>query len=269
MSTVAALQRENAALREEVASLTGKIATLTDQLAKMNERVGELLAIAQRKQRRSSEPKPMPPPDVDDDAKKAFDERPRASAKPPTEKPEKKKASPTGRKALPRHLEAEEHKLRPEACAHCGSSALDAADEIVEEKLHIVKEHQRRRVVRRTTCRCRDCGERSTPRSLPAPYERSKVTSEWLAWFVHSKFTQLAPLDRIRRDLADRGIPLAMSTLVGFVERAADLLSPIDGLHWKQLLASSWMATDGTGLKVLIPKAPGGAQRLHRAVPEP
>ena len=254
MPTNADLQSENAALREQVSSLTGRIAALTEQLAKMNERVGELLAIAQRKQRRASEPKPVAPPAVGADEKKAFDERPKAPTKPPIEKPEKKKASPTGRKALPQHLEAEEHKLRPEACAHCGSAALDAADEVAEEKLHVVKEHQRRRVVRRTTCRCRDCGERTTPRSLPAPYERSKVTSEWLAWFVHSKFTQLAPLDRIRRDLADRGIPLAMSTLVGFVERAADLLAPIDGLHWKQLLAGTWMATDGTGLKVLIPK---------------
>jgi len=256
VSTVAALQKENAALREQVASLTAKISTLTDQLATMNDRVGELLAIAQRKQRRPSEPKPVLPPDVGDDAKKAFDERPKAPKMPPIEKPEKRKASPTGRKALPQHLEEEKHSLRPETCAHCGSEALDAADELLEEKLHVVKEHQRRRVVRRTTCRCRDCGERTTPRSLPAPYERSKVTSEWLAWFVHGKFAQLAPLDRIRRDLADRGIPLAMSTLVDFVERAADLLAPIDGLHWKQLLATSWMATDGTGIKVLIPNLP-------------
>ena len=34
------------------------------------------------------------------------------------------------------------------------------------------------------------------------------------------------------------------------------LLSPIDGLHWKELLGGPWMATDGTGLKVLIPKLP-------------
>jgi len=254
--TSADLQRENDALRALIAKQAKQIETLTEQLAKLNDRVGELLAIAQRKQRRASEPKPVVPPAVGADEKKAFEDRPKAPTKPPVEKPAKKQVSPTGRKALPQHLEAEEHQLRPDACAHCGSAALDVADELVEEKLHVVKEHQRRRVVRRTTCRCRACGERTTPRSLPAPYERSKVTSEWLAWFIHSKFTQLAPLDRIRRDLADRGIPLAMSTLVGFVERAADLLAPIDGLHWKQLLASSWMATDGTGLKVLIPKLP-------------
>jgi hypothetical protein len=51
------------------------------------------------------------------------------------------------------------------------------------------------------------------------------------------------------------------------LERAADLLSGIDGLHWKQLLASSWMATDGTGLNVIVPKLPvahNGYLELYR-----
>jgi transposase len=58
-----------------------------------------------------------------------------------------------------------------------------------------------------------------------------------------------------------------MGSLVSFIERAADLLAPIDGLHWKQLLASAWMATDGTGLKVLIPGLPAahnGYVELYR-----
>jgi hypothetical protein len=114
---------------------------------------------------------------------------------------------------------------------HCGSAALDVVDRVIEEKLHVVKEHQRRRVVQRTTCRCRTCGGRTTPRSLPAPYERSKVTGEWLAWFVHQKFGLLTPLDRVRRDLAESGIPLAMGSLVSFIERAADLLAPVDPLR--------------------------------------
>ena len=34
-----------------------------------------------------------------------------------------------------------------------------------EEKLTVVKEHVRRRVVTRDTCVCKHCGERTTPRS--------------------------------------------------------------------------------------------------------
>jgi transposase len=266
-----ALRRENAALRNQLTQLVEQNARFVEQLARLNERVTELLAVAQRKQRKPTvSAAALPPattPIVEGEARRAFEERPKAPDKPAATSAPKRKPRPTGRKPLPGHLEAEEHELRPDACAGCGGTALDVADELVEEKLHVVKEHQRRRVVRRYTCRCRACGERTTLRSLPAPYERSKVTCEWLAWLVYQKFWLLTPLDRIRRDLAERGVPIAMSTLVTFIERAADLLSGIDGLHWKQLLASSWMATDGTGLKVIVPSLPSahnGYVELYR-----
>jgi transposase len=265
-----ALRKENTELRARTAALTAQVTQLVVELAKLNERVTELLAVAQRKQRKApvlALASPPASPVVEGEARRAFDERPKAPDKPTPERPSKDKKKPTGRKPIPQHLEAEEHELRPDACAHCGETGLDVVDELIEEKLHVVKEHQRRRVVHRYTCRCRACGERTTPRSLPAPYKRSKVTCEWLAWFVYQKFWLLTPLDRIRRDLAARGVPIAMSTLVTFIEHAADLLSGIDGLHWKQLLASSWMATDGTGLKVIIPKLPvahNGYVELYR-----
>ncbi len=250
MVDVEALQRENAQLREQVAALTR-------ELAKLNDRVTELLAVAQRRQRKPAvEKAPPAPPELTEQDKQAFDGRPKPPPKPDAPERSKTRAKRKGRNPVPSHLESEEHALRPETCAHCGSTALDAADVVVEVKHHVVKEHQRRRIVRRTTCRCRACGGRTTPRSLPAPYERSKVTCEWLAWLVYSKFVLLSPLDRIRRDLAERGIPIAMSTLVSLTERAADLLSPVDGLHWRQLLSGTWMATDGTGLKVLVPQLP-------------
>ena len=276
---VEALQRENAAQRAEnavqraqIAELVSSNAMLLGEMAKLNERVAELLAIAQRKQRKTatpSEKKPEPPPMIGADAQQAFEARPTPPALPEKTKTPKSPKR-TGRNPIPQHLEAEDHhQPRPDQCEHCGGTKLGVADEIVEEKLHVVKEHQRRRRVARPTCRCADCGGRTTAPSLPAPYERSKVTCEWLAWFIHQKFGLLSPLDRIRRDLLDRSIPLAMGTLVSFVERAADLLAPIDGLHWRKLLSSSWMATDGTGIKVLVPglsAAHDGYVELYRNV---
>lgn len=114
-------------------------------------------------------------PLVDGDERRAFEERPKAPEKPAKDSSPKKRAKPTGRKPIPSHLEAEEHKLRREACGDCAGTELDVVDTLREEKLHVVKEHQRRRVVERLTCRCRRCGARTTLRSLPAPYERSKV----------------------------------------------------------------------------------------------
>jgi len=262
-----------AQLREVLARLDVSLAqnaALVEQVAKLNERIAELLPIAKRKKSKprpkTSEPQ-APPPKLDAAAQKAFDERPRPPAKPDKPRPAERSAKPSGRKPVPGHLEAETHVLRPDACAQCGGTKLDAVDDLLEVKLHVVKEHQRRRVVNRKTCRCRACGERTTPRSLPAPYERSKVTCEWLAWLVYSKFVLLMPLDRIRRDLAERGVHLAMGTLVSLIERAADILAPVDGVHWKSLLAGPWMATDGTGLKVLVPEmetAHNGYIELYR-----
>ena len=270
LSPLETLQRENAAQRGQIEELLSTNRALVVELAKLNERVGELLALAHRKQRKATplvEKKPESAPALTEDAQKAFDARPTAPELPSKVKAPKQEQSRSGRSAIPEHLEAETHAMRPATCEHCGSSELDVVDTVVEEKLHVVKEHQRRRVVKRATCRCRRCLGRTTPASLPAPYARSKVTCDWLAWFIHQKFVLLSPLDRIRRDLKERGIPLAMSTLVTFVERAADLLAPIDGLHWKQLLQGSWMATDGTGIKVLVPGLPAahdGYVELYR-----
>ena len=81
------------------------------------------------------------------------------------------------------------------------------------------------------------------------------------AWLVYQKFALLTPLDRLRRDLAERGVPIAMSTLVTMIERAADRLDPVDAPHWRTLLEGSWMAHDGTGLKVLVQNVPVAQKR--------
>lgn len=261
-----ALQRERA--EAEIAMLRAQVAELLATIATLSDRVTELLAAAQRKGRKPEpERKSAPPPTLAEQERRAFENRPVPPTKPATDKPQRKRPPPTGRKPIPQHLEAESHELRSTHCATCGGTKLDVVDTLVEEKLHVVKEHVRRRVVTRPTCRCRDCGTRTTARSLPSPYARSKMTCEFLAWLVHQKFAMLAPLDRIRRDLGERGVHIAMGSLVSFIERSADILAPVDGEHWKQLLAGNWMATDGTGLKVLVPGLPAahnGYLELYR-----
>lgn len=264
-----ALKRDRDIIRTQLADATARIDALTAELGKLavlvargNERITELLAIAQRKSRgrkatETAATAPKAPVSLSAAERESFDNRPKAPARPEKPTKEKQKQRPTGRKPLPEHLPAEESIVRPKSCGACGCTDLEAVDEVVETKLDVIKEHQRRRIVRRKTCRCKRCGIRTTARALPAPFSRSKVTCEWLAWLVHQHFGMLVPLDRLRRDLAERGVHLSMSFLVTQIERAAGLLDPVDGEHWKQLLASTWMATDATGLKVLIPKVPG------------
>jgi len=267
---LAAARAELASLREQaelanerIAELTVEVGRLSETVAKSNDRIAELAAAANRNRYRRGRAPPPPdasPPAVSPpagDAAAAFENRPKAPDLPPKAKPGPKPRRPTGRKPLPEHLPADESISTPGACGGCGGHDFDVVDEVVETKLHVVREHQRRRVVRRKTVRCRGCGTRTTGEAPPAPFPRSKVTCDWLAWLVVQKFFLLVPLDRIRRDLALRGIPLSISFLVSQIARAADLLEGVNHEHWKQLLAGPWMQSDGTSLKVIVPKLIG------------
>ena len=250
-----ALRRQLDMANQQIASLTAEVGRLATMMALANERLLELMAVAQRRTARPVRDAKAPPPAPTATPAEAAAYAARPIAPPMPEKPEKVRAPrrPTGRKPLPDGLVAEEHTLRPVTCAECKSTALTDVDKVTETKLHVVAAHQRKRVVDRITCRCKDCGATTTAMSLPAPFARSKATCEWLAWLVHQKFSMLVPLDRLRRDLQSKGLRLANSYLVSQIERAADLLARIDGEHWKTLLKSKWLAMDATSLKVLVP----------------
>lgn len=205
---------------------------------------------------RTYRPPAPPPPEVDAATRAAFDARPAPPALPDRSKKERSTAKPTGRKPLPAHLEIDEHTVVPELCA-CGCADFEIVDEVLEEKLTVVKEHHRRRVVHRKTGRCKRCLKRTPGPSLAAPFPRSKVTCSWLAWLIAQKYYQLLPLDRVRDHLHLQGIPLSMSFLVSQVQRASDLLAAIDGVHWSQLLAGDALTHDGSPLAVVVDGVPG------------
>jgi transposase len=263
-------ERENAQLRAEVARLLAelvlvnerltqqqaasneRLAQLVDAVAKANDRIHELLVIAKRKKSRVPAPSKPPeaPPPLGDIARQAFDNRPSAPVPGQLNDRPKPRPQPTGRKDLPSSLPSDESTVYPDRCP-CGCTDFEWVDEVVEEKLDI-RAHQRKRVTHRKTGRCRRCQRRTTAEAPPSPFERSKVTCEWQAWFLAQKFWLLVPLDRIRRYLGAQGVPLSMSFLVSQVEAAADLLDAIDGEHWKQLLAGDHLASDGTGFDVQV-----------------
>ena len=253
---LAAARQELAAIRAQAAAQTTQLQKLTEQVAKGNERITELLAIAKRKKKAPPKEKkqqePQPPSGLTQDQQTAFQQRPEAPPAPlPLYDHPRPKQKPTGRRPLPEHLEASESTVLPERC-DCGCAQFDMVDEVCEQKLD-VRSHQRKRVTHRKTGRCRNCGSRVTAEAPPAPFERSKVTCEWLAWLVFQKFQLLVPLDRIARYLGAQGVVLSTSFLVSQIEVAADILDAIDGEHWKILLSGDAMATDGTGLKVVVP----------------
>lgn len=251
---------QSAAQTLQITKLTAEIGRLVEQLARANERTLELLAIANRKKRPESKAKAAKaapePPVLSPEAETALAERPLPPAAPEREEKGPKKRSRNGPNAVPRHLPIDETICSPAICS-CNCTELDIVDEVVEEKLDVVKEHQRRRLIRRLVGRCQKCRRKVVARAPPAPCERSKVTCAWLAWMIVQKFHMLVTLDRIRRTLGLCGVPISISFLVTAVERAADLLRVVDGEHWKQLKAGLWMQSDGTGLNVIVPDLPG------------
>lgn len=262
LAEVARLTAELEHLRAEIAWLrtageesNARMAALLEGMAKANDRIAELLAIAKRKKRNDKErppAEPPPPAGLTEEQRRAFEERPKPPPEPPPEDKQRKKHKPTGRRPIPGHLPADTSRSAPNCCAHCASTRLQQKSEIIETKLDIAP-HQRRRVTKRIACVCMDCGKRTTGEAPPSPFEGSKVTCEWLAWLMVSKFRLALPLDRLRHYLGAQGVALSISMLVSQVEWAADLLDPIDGEHWKQLLARDHLATDGTGFKVQVP----------------
>jgi transposase len=250
------LRSELVRLRQQGEEANARITELVQQMAKQTERLTELLAIAQRK-KRADKPKPVgepkTPPGLTEEQQRAFETRPMPPQPPPAEQKTKKKPHPTGRKPVPEHLPTVSFRAEPCRCEHCHSDRLQHKSEIVETKLH-VESHQRRRVTTRVACVCLDCGKRTTAEAPPSPFERSKVTCEWLSWLVAMKFRLAVPLDRIRHYLGVQGVVLSISFLVQQIEHAADLLDTIDGEHWKELLSGSHLASDGTGFKVQIPE---------------
>ncbi|HEX5658115.1 MAG TPA: hypothetical protein VFX59_13010 [Polyangiales bacterium] len=107
------LARLDTALAQNAAVLAQN-AELVELVAKLNERIAELLPVAKRKARKSkpTTPSEATPPTMTEEQRRAFENRPRPPVKPPKGPAQRSAAKPTGRSAVPQHLEAEEQELR-------------------------------------------------------------------------------------------------------------------------------------------------------------
>lgn len=242
------------ALRAENAQLRRQLATVIDQMALQNDRLGEVASILRRREdqlrRVPKNDRPEPPDDQPPagGGSGGSDAGNRDASAPKTNKPR----SGGGRKPVAEHVPVDPERVGVDRCEHCGSDELLARDTETVDKYDVVREHVRCRRITRAVCRCSKCHRTTTATMPPMPWERSLVTCDFLAWLIVQKFVLLVPLDRIRRMLLSKGIDLAMSTLVLFVDKAARMLAGVDGEHWKQLKAGEVILTDGTGMKVLI-----------------
>jgi transposase len=287
----AALLAENAQLRAErdgafrqLTELNATLAKLAETMAGQNERLDQVVSMLRRREaqlrraetenRKLRRALGLTTDDPEDDEPDTDDPPPPGPAAPsspedastaqtgakggasgPASKPLGKGKRPRtrgGRRPPAPHLPEDVERVAACACGRCGSERLLKKDVLVSRKYDVVSSYVRCRTIEREIVVCADCGGRTTAEMPPMPWERSLFTSRFLAWLVVMKFVLLVPLDRIRRLLLSQGVDLAESTLVHLIAKAAELSDPVDGEHWKQLLAGSYLCFDGTGLKALV-----------------
>ena len=241
------LQRELTAARETNARLTAMLEALTHKLDVL------LHGKAEEGHSAQAAAKAAVPPKI-----------PAQAAQPPapSEPLKAPRRDPHGRGTLPAKLPRDEWPpIRPTRCERCGSEHLLAAERLVSEEYDFVRSHVRIRKTLREVCRCADCNARVTPPAPPMPFERASCTFEMMAWLLYAKGGLFLPLDRVRRDLEKQGAPIPSPTLTRWWTGGTDLLEPIAGAVWSELLQQSHMNLDGTGLLVVFPRVKAQPKR--------
>lgn len=199
------------------------------------------------------------PPVVPEKLPTAPDSRPAPTPKAPRKK--------HGRRPLPESLERRDEVIHVHGkdcfCTICGrpkSVAGKETSEILdwEPGTFFVRRIHREKLA------CRPCGE-----GIVVAPTADRVTEAGLAGvgliahILISKYKDSIPLHRLRGIFRRSGVDLAVSTLVGWVAQATELLTPIADEIRRLALAAYLLQTDDTGLRVLDKEHPAGIRRGH------
>lgn len=162
-----------------------------------------------------------------------------------------KKAKPHGRNKIPEHLPLERIELNPPEV----DREPDAFERIGEEVRELIEwrsaSHVRVQVVRPKYVRKRDPNTKVViAEPQPLPIERGLAGPGLLAWVLVSKFCDHLPLHRLEGILARFGVPIARSTLCGWVEAMHDVCAPLVSVMWDDAMKSDYIAVDATGVLV-------------------
>jgi transposase len=188
-------------------------------------------------------PKPEPEPDPD----------PSTPAPAPTGKRRSKKGH--GRKDIPEDLPVQRKDLGPKASERlcpCHNQPMRCAREEVTRKLDleparifVVETHSEIAV-------CAHGGDAIAVAPVPpAIIDKGLAGPGLLAFVVTSKFVDHLPLYRIELIFERWGIPLARSTLCGWIAQLADALLPVYQEIRRQLLLETFLQSDDTLVRVL------------------
>ncbi|HVR02119.1 MAG TPA: IS66 family transposase [Polyangia bacterium] len=172
-----------------------------------------------------------------------------------------------GRSPLPAHLPRKERVVpvaeAERTCAQCGEGKVcigHRSSLILEfEPAHfwIIEEK-----CEKLACpRCPEEGVATAPSEKVM--DRGRPGPGLLAHLLVSKFHDSMPLYRQAQQYARYGVPLAPSTLGDWAAFGLDVLAPVAARIFARNVASFYMHTDDTGLRVLDRDHPNGVKRGH------
>ena len=198
-------------------------------------------------------------PGVSEDEVQAESER--GALPPQSEKPEgqpdrKQGSKHPGRQSLPAHLPRVERVIActPEQCK-CGGCGAETTVIGYEESEQLDVEPAKYFVLvtRREKRACKQCEERGVV-AAPLPeriIEKSLVSDQVVIDTIVAKYCDSLPLYRQSVILKrDTGLDINRSTMVGWVMRVGELLTPIVGVMRRELLRGTYIQADETPVDV-------------------
>lgn len=174
---------------------------------------------------------------------------------------------PMGPKPLPDHLERVRLPIDPSAkdliCACC-QSEMERVGEVITEELDVVPQKFFVAQLVRGRFRCRKCMNRDIMRELPPrPIQNGRPSPGVLAYIVTSKYVDHLPLYRLEQIFGRQGVPIARSTMNGWLAETSKLLAPIAEALKRELLRESFLQVDETTIQVQHPEVKGKTKRCY------
>ena len=139
--------------------------------------------------------------------------------------PQKEKAKPK-RNPLPAHLPREHHHHGLTGCARCGGALTEIGEEIVEQLDYRPASFFVRRHIKKKYA-CGACETAVTAPLPPQPIEKGLPGAGLVAHIITAKFCDHQPLYRQSEAYAREQVPLARSTMGGWLGESGWLLKPI------------------------------------------
>lgn len=165
----------------------------------------------------------------------------------------RRRPSPTGRKAFPKHLARKRIVVMPpaeELTCSCGAAKTQIAEKVTERLDYVPASAIVLETVRPVFV-CQKCHDGVTVAPMPTQaVEASAAGSGLLAHLIVSKYVDHLPLNRLERIFARQGVELARSTMCGQLALAEEALAPLGEEIARRIRAGPYIQFDDTSVLV-------------------